>query len=73
MRMMCEGGLVLELEWFWDEESKWIINGVCWVIYGLLNLKEDLIEWLLYWIEFDEGLKFDMLVLEIIYGGKFCY
>ena len=71
--MTHEGGLVLESERSQGEESKWIINGVCRVIYGLPNLKEDLIERLSYRIESDEGLKLDTSALEAIYGGKFRY
>ena len=71
--MTREGGLVLESERSLDEESKWIINEVCRAIYGLPNLKEDLIERLSYRIESDEGLKLDTSALEAIYGGKFRY
>ena len=71
--MTREGGLVLESERSLDEESKWIINKVCRAIYGLPNLKEDLIERLSYRIESDEGLKLDTSALEAIYGGKFRY
>lgn len=71
--MTREGGLVLESERSQDEESKWIINGVCRAIYGLPNLKEDLIERLSYRIESDEGLKLDMSALEAIYGGNLRY
>lgn len=71
--MTREGGLVLESERSQDEESKWIINGVCRTIYGLQNLKEDLIERLSYRIESDEGLKLDTSALEAIYGGKLRY
>ena len=71
--MTHEGGLVLESERSLDEESKWIINEVCRAIYGLPNLKEDLIERLSYRIESDEGLKLDTSALEAIYGGKFRY
>ena len=46
--MTHEGGLVLESERSLDEESKWIINEICRAIYGLSNLKEDLIERLSY-------------------------
>ena len=71
--MTHEGGLVLESERSLDEESKWIINEICRAIYGLSNLKEDLIERLSYRIESDEGLKLDTSALEAIYGGKFLY
>ena len=71
--MTREGGLVLESERSLDEESKWIINEVCRAIYGLPNLKEDLIKRLSYRIESDEGLKLDTSALEAIYGGKFRY
>lgn len=71
--MTHEGGLVLESERSKGEESKWIINGVCRAIYGLPNLKEDLIERLSYRIESDEGLKLDTSALEVIYGGKLRY
>lgn len=71
--MTHEGGLVLESERSKGEESKWIINEVCRAIYGLPNLKEDLIERLSYRIESDEGLKLDTSALEAIYGGKLRY